>query len=57
MREESYKLKSSDLLTDQAINRVKDIWDIDYKSTSDEEDNDSADEQAYGNVSYPKPRL
>jgi hypothetical protein len=35
---------------------VKDIWDLDYKSTSDEEDNDSADEEAYGNISYPKPR-
>jgi hypothetical protein len=57
MREESYKLKSSDLLIEQSINRVKDVWDLDYKSTSDEEDNDSADEQAYGNVSYPKPRL
>ena len=27
-----------------------DIWDIGYKSTSDEEDNDSDDEDDYGNV-------
>ena len=58
MREEAYKLKPSDLLAEeQATNKVKDIWDLDYKSTSDEEDNDSADEEAYGNTSYPKPRL
>lgn len=57
MREEAYKLTPDNLLNEQSINRVKDIWDLDYKSTSDEEDNDSADEEAYGNVSYPKPRL
>lgn len=34
-----------------------DIWDQDYKSTSDEEDNDSSDEEEYGKVQYPKPRL
>ena len=58
MREEAYKLKPSDLQAEeQSTNKVKDIWDLDYKSTSDEEDNDSADEEAYGNTSYPKPRL
>jgi hypothetical protein len=52
MREEAYKVLPSDLLKEDRA-----IWDLDYKSTSDEEDNDSADEEAYGNVSYPKPRL
>lgn len=31
-----------------------DIWDVDYKSTSDEEDNDS-EEDEYGNA-FPKPK-
>ena len=59
MREEAYKLTAKNLLEASlnTSNRVQDIWDLDYKSTSDEEDNDSEDEDAYGKVTYPKPRL
>jgi len=39
------------------MSNINDIWDLDYKSTSDEEDNDSSDEDDYGKVTYPKPRI
>ena len=59
MREEAYSITAKNLL-DASLNtsnKVQDIWDLDYKSTSDEEDNDSEDEDSYGKVTYPKPRL
>lgn len=34
--------------------RIRDVWDFDYRSSSDEEDNDSEDEDNYGKVQYPK---
>jgi len=39
------------------MSNINDIWELDYKSTSDEEDNDSSDEDEYGKVQYPKPRI
>jgi hypothetical protein len=40
--------------TKDAIRPPRDIWEVDYKSTSDEEDNDS-EEDEYGNA-FPKPK-
>lgn len=30
--------------------RIRDVWDFDYRSSSDEEDNDSEDEENYGKL-------
>ena len=57
IREEAYKVTPTQLLNESALTPNNDIWDLDYKSTSDEEDNDSSDEDEYGKVVYPKPRL
>jgi len=55
MRDEAYAITSKSLLQpNSALKPNNDIWDIDYKSTSDEEDNDSSDEEDYGKLQYPK---
>lgn len=56
IRDEASKTTVQQLL-EPASSCPEDIWDLDYKSTSDEEDNDSSDEDDYGKVSYPKPRI
>lgn len=58
MREEALSMTTKQLLQPATpLTPCNDIWDQDYKSTSDEEDNDSSDEDEYGKVTYPKPRL
>ena len=58
MREEALNMTTKQLLQPAtALTPCNDIWDQDYKSTSDDEDNDSSDEDEYGKVTYPKPRL
>lgn len=57
IREDAYKVTPDQLLNDTPLTPKNDVWDLDYKSTSDEEDNDSSDEEEYGKVTYPKPRL
>ena len=59
MREDAAALTKEQLMavSKSDLSSQNDIWDLDYKSTSDEEDNDSSDEEDYGKVSYPKPRL
>ena len=47
LREVALQMTTNELLEldgNQSLSRVRDIWDLDYKSTSDEEDNDSDDE-------------
>ena len=56
MREEAYKVTPDQLLAESALQPANDIWDLGYKSTSDEEDNDSDDEEDYGKITYPKAR-
>lgn len=58
MREEAAKITVDHLNnSDSKLTNQNEIWEIDYKSTSDEEDNDSSDEDEYGKVQYPKPRI
>ena len=44
MREECLKLSNKEFLESEQY-RDKQIWEIKYLSTSDEEDNDSSDEE------------
>jgi len=46
MREEALKVTPQELLENSPFSSG-DIWDIDYKSTSDEEDNDSDEDEMY----------
>ena len=53
IRQEASKVTVAQLLASDknGLNHQNDIWELDYKSTSDEEDNDSSDEE------NPKPRI
>ena len=51
MREKAFSVTPKNLMEasqNLSTEKVQDIWDLDYKSTSDEEDNDSEDEDSYG---------
>lgn len=48
MRKEALEITPDHLLRNNSLSNENDIWDVEYKSTSDEEDNDTDEEE------YPK---
>jgi hypothetical protein len=56
LRKEVMETSIAYIMQDSPLTNQRDIWDLDYKDTSDEEDNDSQDEDDYPKIAN-KPRI